>query len=89
MRIINCKHITQKKITKIEKNIRSLEKKIDGNLRFLETVTKEGVQKRVNAQIDRWQEKIDALEEKETKLEAITEKLQQEMDELKALVGGG
>ena len=80
---------TQKKITKIEKNIRSLEKKIDGNLRFLETVTKEGVQKRVNAQIDRWQEKIDALEEKETKLEAIAEKLQQEMDELKALVGGG
>lgn len=67
----------QKKIIALEKSIASLEKKIDGKLRFLEKVKKTEVEKRVNAQIDRWQEKIDALEKKKEKLEATMESLEQ------------
>lgn len=75
---------TRTKLKNIEKSIVSLEKKIDGKLRLLDRVKKVEVQKRVRAQIDGWQRKIDSLEEQKEKLETTLEGLQKSLEQMRA-----
>lgn len=77
---------TSGKIKSIEKNIASLEKKIDAKLRLLDRVKKPAVQKRVSAQIDGWQKKIDGLEAQKEKLELTMDELRESYERLKATV---
>lgn len=73
------------KIRSIEKNIASLEKKIDAKLRLLDRVKKAEVQKRVRAQIDGWQKKVDALEEQREQWETTLDELRESYEQLKAV----
>ncbi|MBI2523982.1 hypothetical protein HYW11_02075 [Candidatus Peregrinibacteria bacterium] len=75
---------TSAKIKSIERNIASLEKKIDAKLRLLDRVKKEEVQKRASAQIDGWQKKIDGLEAQKEKLEILMDDLRESFEQWKA-----
>lgn len=75
----------QGKIRKIDKSIASLEKKIDGKLRLLDRSRNKEVQKRVNAQIDRWEEKIASLDGQKEGLEGVLNGLLESFERLKAL----
>lgn len=73
----------KKKIASIERKILSFEKKIDRKLLLLDHVKSEAAQKKVHAQIDRWEQKIVTLELQKEKKEAVLEDLQVSLEQLK------
>lgn len=75
---------TKKKIASIEKNVLSIERKIDIKLLLLDQMKSEGSQKRIHAQIDRWEEKIASLEAQKEKQEAVLEDLQVSLEQWRA-----
>lgn len=75
---------TSAKIKSIGKSIASLEEKIDAKLRLLDRAKRKEVHKRVTAQIDGWQKKIDGLGAQKEKLEILMDDLLETWEQMKA-----
>lgn len=77
---------TRKQLVSVERNIASLEKKIDRKLRLLDQSKRKEVRKRVTTQIEKLEKKAASLEEKKEQLERELEGLRKRWEEPKAMV---